>query len=100
MQANALHVPKRTHSRIHTHHYLLYNQRAIKRKLFLWSKRQLTGGKARYVLQAYKCKQLVTKYHAYRERKLLARNSVSAFYKHANYYYYYYYYYYYKIFIR
>ena len=62
----------------------LYIQRAIKRKLFLWSKRQLTGGKARYVLQAYKCKQLISKYHAYRERKLLARNSVSAFYKHVN----------------
>ena len=37
----------------------LYIQRAIKRKLFLRSKRQLTGGKARYVLQAYKCKQLI-----------------------------------------
>ena len=84
MQAIALHVPKRTHSRKHTPHYPLYIQRAIKRKLFLWRKRQLTGGKARYVMQTYKCKQLVTKYHAYRERKLLARNSVSAFYKHVN----------------
>ena len=84
MQAIALHVPKRTHSRKHTPHYPLYIQRAIKRKLFLWRKRQLTGDKARYVMQAYKCKQLVTKYHAHRERKLLARNSVSAFYKHVN----------------
>ena len=56
----------------------------IKCKLFLWRKRQLTGGKARYILQAYKYKQLVTKYHAYRERKLLARNFVLAFYKHVN----------------
>ena len=62
----------------------MYIQRAIKRKLFLWRKSQLTGGKARYVMQAYKCKQLVTKYHAYRERKLLARNSVPAFYEHVN----------------
>ena len=84
MQAIALHVPKRTHSHKHTPHYPLYIQRAIKRKLFLWRKRQLIGGKARYILQAYKCKQLVTEYHAYRERKLLARNSVSAFYKHVN----------------
>ena len=60
MQAIVLHVPKRTHSRKHTPHYPLYIQRAIKRKLFLWRKRQLTGGKARYVVQAYKCKQLVT----------------------------------------
>ena len=60
MQAIALHVPKRTHSRKHTPHYPLYIQRAIKCKLFLWRKRQLTGGKARYVMQAYKCKQLVT----------------------------------------
>ena len=69
MQANALHVPKRTHSRKHTPHYPSYIQREIKRKLFLWSERQLTGGKARYVLQAYKCKKLVTKYYAYLERK-------------------------------
>ena len=39
MQAIALHVPKRTHSRKHTPHYPLYIQRAIKRKLFLWRKR-------------------------------------------------------------
>ena len=83
MQAIALHVPKHTHSRKHTPHYPLYIQRAIKRELFLW-RTQLTGGKAWYVLQAYKCKQLVSKYHAYRERNLLARNSVSAFYKHVN----------------
>ena len=84
LEAIALHLPKRTHSRKHTPHYPLYIQRAIKRKLFLWRKRKLTGGKARYVLQVYKCKQLVTKHHAYRERKLLAQNSVSAFYKHVN----------------
>ena len=84
MQAIALHVPKRTHCRKHTPHYPSYIQRAIQRKLFLRRKRQLTGGKARCVLQAYKCNQLVTKYHAYRERKLLARNYVSAFYKQFN----------------
>ena len=48
MQAKAitLHVPKRTHSRKHTPHYPLYIQRAIKRELFFWHKKQLTGGKS------------------------------------------------------
>ena len=71
MQAIALYVPKRTHSCKHTH-YPLYIQRSIKRKLFIWRKRQLTGGKARYVLQAYKCKQLVTKYHAFSSKFCIA----------------------------
>ena len=84
MKAIALHVPKHTHSRKRAPHYPSYIQCVIKSKLFLWRKRQLTGGKALYVLQAYKCKQLVIKYHASQERKLLARNSVSAFYKHVN----------------
>ena len=61
---------------------LFYNRRALRLKLILWRSRHNLGGMARYTAQAATCKRLIKKYRLNTERRLLASNNVSAFYKH------------------
>lgn len=84
MEAIALHVPRHATRSLPIRRFPAHIQRSIKRKRILWRRRHLAGGNAQYALHARRCKLLIKRYHAYKERHLLKSNSLAAFYKHVN----------------
>ena len=84
IQAIVLHVPRRViHAKV-ANRYPSYIQRAIRLKRTLWRNRYYAGGRVRYTIQARKCKRLIKRYYANKERHLLSGKSPTAFYKHVN----------------
>ncbi len=82
-QAIALYVPEYS-ARTSARSYPSYIRRAIRRKRTLWRNRHCHGNSALYAAQARKCKKLIRRHQAYKERHLLSSNSLSAFYRHVN----------------
>ena len=83
-QAIVLHVFRRVIHAKAANRYPPYIQRAIRLKRTLWRKRYYAGGRVRYTIRARKCKKLIKRYYANKERHLLSGKSFTTFYKHVN----------------
>jgi hypothetical protein len=64
--------------------YPHYIRRALNHKHILWRARHNHESFVRYKLQATKCKKMIKRFNRSKERRLLNKNSLSAFYRHIN----------------